>query len=65
MKISRKEHRFVHRIYIFGGTMATRKNLAEITKIEAQKFFHGTVMQTEPTIQPIISFFPIMVYRRS
>jgi len=38
--------------------MVTRQKLADIAQIEALRFFHGKVMKTEPTVQPIISFFP-------
>ena len=45
--------------FILGGVeMVTRQHLANIAKIEAQRCFHGAVMQTEPNIHPIIEPFP-------
>ncbi|MCL2408790.1 MAG: CHAP domain-containing protein [Oscillospiraceae bacterium] len=38
--------------------MVTRKKLAEIAEAEAQRCFHGSVMQTEHNLHPIISPFP-------
>ena len=38
--------------------MATRQGLADIAKIEAQRCFHGAVMQMDSNIQPIIEPFP-------
>ena len=38
--------------------MATRQKLADIAKVEAQRCFHGAVMQMEANIQPIIEPFP-------
>lgn len=38
--------------------MSKRMKLAEIAELEAKKFYHGFVMETEPNIQPIINLFP-------
>ena len=38
--------------------MCTRAMLAEIAKAKALKPFHGTLPNSEPNIQPILSFFP-------
>lgn len=38
--------------------MADRNRLAETAEAEARKFYHGFVMETEPTIGEIIAPFP-------
>ena len=38
--------------------VATRQQLAIIAKSEAQRCFHGTVMQMESNLQPIVEPFP-------
>lgn len=41
-----------------GVIMVTLQKLADVARIEAQSFYHGKVMQTEPNIYPLIEFFP-------
>ena len=38
--------------------MCTRRKLAEIARIAAQKPFYGIVQNKEPNIQPIVALFP-------
>jgi len=38
--------------------MSTRQKLAQVAKIEAQRFFHGRVMKTEHNLHEIIKPFP-------
>jgi len=38
--------------------MATRQVLADVARLEAQRCFHGAVMQMESNLGPIVELFP-------
>lgn len=40
--------------------MGTRQKLADTAKYEAQRFFHGDVMQTKDNLSPILELFPAL-----
>ncbi len=44
--------------------MCTRIKLAEIAKIEALRPFHGTLLNEESNIQPIVELFQNGVWRK-